>query len=197
MLRYCFILLLLFPVVSFGQSLDNEKSLLKKERKIMLKKWKIVETAFQRRLDLLPQFEPLLKDAFPQSNQLLVDVLKAGDDAKLQQVDDFESLENLDFYQIISAQDSLFQCIENLYVACEEYPDIKAESAFIGLFANLFETDNDIYLATKEYDEAVTKYNDVVEKYNEFITSYNESAKQNEESPEMMEVYLLYLHYNK
>ena len=127
------------------------------------KQWSNVENAYQRRADLIPNIVNTVKGYAEHEKSTLQSVTdaraglsKAYNDANSLQSG--ASPENLEAYQ--QAQDKLNSAL-NVYVNAvrEAYPDLKANQNFLGLQAELEQTENRISTERKRYNDQVEAYN--------------------------------------
>ena len=127
------------------------------------KQWGNVENAYQRRADLIPNLVNTLKGYAEHEKSTLQNVTdaragltQAYNDATASQAD--ASPENVAAYQ--QAQEKLNSAL-NVYVNAvrEAYPDLKANENFLGLQAELEQTENRVATERKRYNDEVEKYN--------------------------------------
>ncbi len=127
-------------------------------------KWAQVENAYQRRADLIPNLVSTVKGAAQHEEGTLTAVVEARAKATSVNVNvDDLSEEAIAQYQ--QTQDALSQSIGRLLVSVEAYPDLKANSNFQELQAQLEGTENRISVERRAYNEAVQDYNTTVRSF--------------------------------
>ncbi|KAK6024543.1 LemA family protein [Ostertagia ostertagi] len=124
-------------------------------------KWAQVQSAYQRRADLIPNLVSTVKGAaeFEKSTYVQVAQARAGNlvDAAKVSADELTP-EKLAAIQKANAeaQQAMRMAIN---IAVERYPDLKATQNFSGLQTQLEGTENRINLSRNEFNEAVKSFN--------------------------------------
>ena len=127
-------------------------------------KWAQVENAYQRRADLIPNLVNTVKGAAQHEENTLTAVVEVRAKATSVSVDASNlSEEAIANYQ--QTQDALSQSIGRLLVSVEAYPDLKANSNFQELQAQLEGTENRISVERRSYNEAVQDYNTTIRSF--------------------------------
>ncbi|MDM9631575.1 LemA family protein [Robiginitalea aurantiaca] len=119
--------------------------------------WSNVETAYQRRNDLIGNLVKTVQGAADFERGTLTDVIEARAKATSTTINP-ENLtaENLAAFQ--QAQGGLSSALSRLLVTVERYPDLKANQNFLELQSQLESTENRINVARSRYNEAVNVY---------------------------------------
>lgn len=125
------------------------------------KNWGNVETAYQRRNDLIGNLVKTVQGAADFERNTLKDVIEARSKATAVQIDPTNiTPEQLQQFQ--QAQSGLSSALSRLLVTVERYPDLKANQNFLKLQDELASTENTIQTARTRYNEAVEQYNNYV-----------------------------------
>src|ERR1700759_79551 len=133
-------------------------------------KWGTVQTDYQRRADLIPNLVATVKGVANFEKSTLVEVTEARSKATSIQVDPTKlTPETIQKYQ--AAQGQLSTALGRLLVASENYPNLKSNTAFEGLQAQLEGTENRITVARKDFNDAVQEYNSKIRSFPANLTA--------------------------
>ncbi len=126
--------------------------------------WGNVETQYQRRSDLIPNFVSTVKGAANFEQTTLTQVIEARAKATSVTIDPTKmTTENLQQFQ--QAQGQVSSALGRLMVVMEQYPELKATQNFRDLQVELEGTENRISVARQ-------KFNDVAKVYNTYIRRF-------------------------
>lgn len=126
--------------------------------------WSKVQTAYQRRADLIPNLVNTVKGYADFEQQTLTQVTEARAKATSVNVDPTNlSPEQLQEFQ--NAQANLSQSLGRLLVSVERYPELKANQNFLELQAQLEGTENRIAVERNNFNEVATQYNKKVRRF--------------------------------
>jgi len=126
--------------------------------------WANVESAYQRRLDLIPNLVKTVQGAADYEKGTLEAVVNARSKASSVQVDANNLNEN-SIAQFQKAQDELTSALSRLMVVVERYPELKANQNFLELQAQLEGTENRIAVERNKFNEVVKDYNTYIRKF--------------------------------
>lgn len=112
--------------------------------------WADVETQYQRRADLIPNVIRTVKGYAKHEQETLAQVVAARSKAT-------QSSASIEEYA--AAQKQVTTALDRLIAIAENYPDLKANTNFLELQAQLEGTENRIAVARKKYNEIVKAYN--------------------------------------
>lgn len=121
--------------------------------------WANVESAYQRRADLIPNLVASVKGYAKQERDVLVEVTNARARATSITVDPTKLSDPGAVAQFEQAQGALSSSLGRLLVSVEKYPDLKSNEQFTQLNAEISGTENRINIARRDYNEAVRDYN--------------------------------------
>ncbi|AYQ36069.1 MULTISPECIES: LemA family protein [Runella] len=123
--------------------------------------WANVQSAYQRRADLIPNLVNTVKGAADFEKSTLTAVIEARSKAtSIQLKPDELTPENMQKFQ--AAQDQLSGSLSRLLVSVEQYPQLKANQNFLELQAQLEGTENRIKVERDRFNEVVKGYNQSV-----------------------------------
>ncbi|MFY8020264.1 MAG: LemA family protein [Bacteroidia bacterium] len=128
------------------------------------KAWANVQSAYQRRLDLIPNLVATVKGAANFEQQTLTAVIEAR--AKATQITvDPEKLTPESLKKFQSSQGELSQALGRLMMVSEQYPQLKATENFSELQSQIEGTENRIKVERDNFNTAVNDYNSYIRKF--------------------------------
>jgi LemA protein len=120
--------------------------------------WGNVNTAYQRRNDLIPNLVNTVKGYAKHEQSTLTAVIEARAKATGITIDPSNvTPEQLAAFN--SAQSGVSSSLSKLLVSVEQYPNLKADASFMKLQDELTSTENQILTARTRFNEAVKPYN--------------------------------------
>ncbi|MCT4665140.1 MAG: LemA family protein [Flavobacteriales bacterium] len=120
--------------------------------------WANVESAYQRRSDLIPNLVNTVKGYAEHEKSTLTEVIEARAKATKVTVDPSNiTPEAMQKFQ--AAQTGLSGALSKLLVSVERYPDLKANQNFMALQTQLEGTENRINVERNRFNETVKTYN--------------------------------------
>ncbi|MXP25017.1 LemA family protein [Altererythrobacter indicus] len=128
-------------------------------------RWADVQSAYQRRADLVPNLVATVKASAQSETQILTNVTNARARATSINVTTDDLSNPAEFQKFQDAQNQLTQALGQLRTVVENYPELKSQARFADLMTQLEGTENRI-------DNARTKYNDAVQAYNTEIRTF-------------------------
>lgn len=156
-----------------------------------------VQTAFQKRADLIPNLVETVKQYGEYERGTLEAVVEARSKATSITLDPSnlteESLKNY-----MNAQNDLSGALSRLLVTVEQYPDLKANQNYLDLQSQLEGCENGIANARREWQEAVQTYNTSVRRFPNNIfagmfgfekSPYFEASEGAEKAPDVKEMF--------
>lgn len=125
------------------------------------KEWGNVETAYQRRNDLIGNLVKTVQGAADFEKGTLTAVIEARAKATSVTIDP-ANVTPEQMAQFQQAQSGLTSSLSRLLVSVEQYPTLKANENFLKLQDELASTENQILTARTRFNEAVQAYNGYV-----------------------------------
>lgn len=126
--------------------------------------WSNVESAYQRRNDLIGNLVKTVQGAADFERGTLTDVIEARAKATSTTVD-ANNMSPEQLAQFQEAQTGLSSALSRLLVTVERYPDLKANQNFLELQSQLEGTENRINVARDRYNEKVNIYDIHISKF--------------------------------
>ena len=156
-----------------------------------------VQTAYQRRADLIPNLVATVKNYAEYEQETLTAVVEARAKATSTTLDaDNLTEENLKAFQ--AAQDQMSGALSRLLVTIERYPDLKANQNYLDLQSQLESCENNIANARREFNETARNYNTYLRRFpNNIIANmfgfdkkpYFEASEAAQEAPNVGDLF--------
>ena len=150
-------ILLIAVLVFGGYSFTKYNDLMRAEEDIN-SVWGNVESAYQRRADLIPNLVNAVKGQANFEKETLTAVIDARAKATAVSIDPKTATEE-DMAKFQALQQGVNSSRSRLLVSVEKYPELKAHEAFLNLQAQLEGTENRINTERNNYNAAVKEYN--------------------------------------
>ena len=156
-------------------------------------KWAQVESAYQRRADLIPNLVITVKGYAEFEQETLTGVIEARAKATGINVD-ANNLSPEAIANFQAAQSQLSGSLSRLLVTVERYPDLKANQNFLGLQSQLEGTENRIKIERDRFNVSVKEFNATIRKFPKTIVAssfgfekkgYFEADTGSEQAPEV------------
>ncbi len=155
--------------------------------------WGNVETQYQRRADLIPNFVNTVKGAASFEQETLTRVIEARAKATQMTLDPTKmTAENMQQFQ--AAQSELSSALSRLLVVVEKYPELKATQNFRDLQVELEGTENRISVERRKFNEVARTFNATIKRFPQNIIAgmfgfsarpYFEAMEGAEKAPEV------------
>ncbi len=157
------IVLIIIALLLFFGGCNSYNSFVDRDQDVQTA-WSKVQSAYQRRADLIPNLVNTVKGYADFEKSTLTEVINAR--AKATNVNiDASNLTQETFQKFQSAQSGLSSALSRLLVTVERYPDLKANKNFLELQSQLEGTENRIKVARDIFNEEVKSYNKSVKKF--------------------------------
>jgi LemA protein len=155
------IVILLFIGYSWAKGFNNTAVVYQESAKTA---WSNVESAYQRRADLIGNLVKTVQGAADFEKSTLTEVINARAKATAVTIDP-TNLTAANMAQFQQAQTGLSGALSKLLVAVERYPDLKASRNFLELQNQLEGTENRIQVERVRFNKDVNVYNIHIKKF--------------------------------
>jgi LemA protein len=134
-------------------------------RESVSSQWAQVESAYQRRADLVRNLVATVKGSAQFEQDTLIRVVEAR--SRVGQVNAGPDILNNPekFAEFQQAQDQLSSALSRLLVVVERYPDLKSTQAFQDLMVQLEGTENRINVERNRFNEIARDYNTRIQRF--------------------------------
>ncbi|MHB8520175.1 MAG: LemA family protein [Limisphaerales bacterium] len=136
-----------------------------KASQIVDKQWAQVQNVYQRRADLIPNLVATVSGAANFEKSTLTEITQARASVGKVQLGPNAPADAAKLAEFEQAQGQLSSALSRLLVVVERYPDLKANSNFLGLQAQLEGTENRISVERGRFNEAVQAYNTAIKSF--------------------------------
>ena len=133
--------------------------------------WSEVVNQYQRRADLIPNLVNTVKGFAIQEQQVLIGVTEARAKANSIQLTPELLNDPVAMQKFQAAQGQLTQALKSLFAVTEAYPQLKSDTNFRDLQAQIEGTENRITVARNRYIAAVQNYNVTVRTFPANLTA--------------------------
>lgn len=184
------IVLFIFGIFRWGTNTYNS---MVTNREAVTSQWGNVQTQYQRRMDLIPNFVNTVKGAANFEQTTLTQVIEARAKATSVTVDPRNITPDA-LAKFQQAQSGVSSALGRLMVVVEKYPELKATQNFRDLQTELEGTENRIATERNKFNEVAKTYNVLVQRFPASIIAgmfhfdtkpYFESAAGAEKAPEV------------
>ncbi|GGA06839.1 MAG: hypothetical protein COW16_06500 [Sphingomonadales bacterium CG12_big_fil_rev_8_21_14_0_65_65_10] len=131
--------------------------------------WANVESAYQRRADLIPNLVSTVRGAAAAEEDTLTGVIEARSRATSIQLSADDLDDPAKFQQFEAAQGELGSALSRLMVTVERYPELQSQQRFGDLMVALEGSENRIETARVRYNEAVQDYNTTIRTFPDIV----------------------------
>ena len=155
---------ILLVVLLIYSSISGSYNKMVQKDEAVKSQWGTVESAYQRRLDLIPNLVNTVKGYADFEKTTLTQVIEAR--AKATQVTikaDNLNAESMQKFQ--AAQGELSGALSRLLVTVEQYPNLKANENFMDLQKQLEGTENRIAVERRRFNEMAQEYNTFIRQF--------------------------------
>ena len=132
-------------------------------------RWADVQSAYQRRADLVPNLVSTVRAAANSEEEILTQVIEARAQATSTTINAGELGDAEKFRAFEQAQGNLGSALSRLMVVVERYPELQSQQRFADLMDALEGTENRIDNSRTRYNEAVQAYNTTIRTFPDII----------------------------
>jgi LemA protein len=154
------IIILVIVLLLGGVGVSSYNTMVTKKENVTTK-LSDIDVQLQRRADLIPNLVNTVKGYMKHEDKIINEITTARTNLVNAKTTNEKS----------EANSKLTTAINDLYVIVENYPDLKANTTFIGLQDELAGSENRIAVARKNYNEAATDYNTLIKKFPQSIVA--------------------------
>jgi len=155
------ILVIVFGIFRWGVGLNNT---MVEKQETGKTQWANVESAYQRRADLIPNLVNTVKGYASHEKETLEGVIQARANATKTTIDP-SNVTPQQMAQFQESQNSLTGALSRLMVVVEKYPDLKANQNFLELQSQLEGTENRINVERNRFNNLAKDYNVYIKKF--------------------------------
>ena len=163
------IVVIAFGLYQWGVGFNNTAIKLKENS---TKTWANVESAYQRRNDLIDNLVKTVQGAADFERGTLTDVIEARAKATSVSIDP-ANITPEQLAKFNEVQGGLSGALKSLLVTVERYPDLKANQNFLELQSQLEGTENRINVARDRFNATIEPYNNHVKTFPNSILATN------------------------
>jgi len=155
------IVVIIIGIFRWGVGLNNT---MVEKQETAKTQWANVESAYQRRSDLIPNLVNTVKGYADFEKETLESVIQARANATKTTIDP-SNITPEQMAQFQESQNSLSGALSRLMVVVERYPDLKANQNFLELQSQLEGTENRINVERNRFNETAKDYNVYIKKF--------------------------------
>lgn len=155
------IVVIIIGIFRWGVGLNNT---MVEKQETAKTQWANVESAYQRRSDLIPNLVNTVKGYADFEKETLESVIQARANATKTTIDP-SNITPEQMAQFQESQNSLSGALSRLMVVVERYPDLKANQNFLELQSQLEGTENRINVERNRFNEMAKDYNVYIKKF--------------------------------
>ncbi len=155
-------LIVVVALVAWGMSSYNGMIQSRSEVELQLSN---LNSAYQRRADLIPNLVEVAKGAAEAERTTLREVIEARSQATQVQLTPEMANNPQALQQFQQAQQNLGSALSRLMVVVEKYPDLKSQANYQNLMVQLEGTENRINVSRNDYNASVRDYNVKIQRF--------------------------------
>ncbi|MGM5484487.1 MAG: LemA family protein [Nanobdellota archaeon] len=178
-------IIVLLVIIFFSTFIGAYNSLVRLDETVD-QRWANVETAYQRRADLIPNLVETVQGVVDFEKETQTKIAEVRSQASSAKEEMEEASDQEEFRQAAVKSDKAMSSLSGLNINVERYPKLKANENFLSLQDELAGTENRIKTERDLYNEAVKEYNIKVRRFpsNIIANMYGFEEKESFESDE-------------
>lgn len=157
------IIILVLGIIGYSMTAGVNNTAVELEEDVKAS-WANVESAYQRRTDLIPNLVNTVKGAADFEQETLTGVIEARAKATAVNIN-ADNLDSASLQKFQEAQSGLSSALSKLMVSVERYPQLTATQNFSNLQSQLEGTENRINVERNRFNEKVRAYNTYIRKF--------------------------------
>jgi len=160
-LPWIIVIVVIFSIYKWGVGFNNNAV---EKQETAKAQWANVESAYQRRADLIPNLVNTVKGYASHEKETLEAVIQARANATKTTIDP-TNVTPAQMAAFQKAQSGLAGALSKLMVVVEKYPDLKANQNFLELQSQLEGTENRINVERNRFNALTKDYNILIRKF--------------------------------
>ncbi|WP_121667704.1 LemA family protein [Mesonia aquimarina] len=157
------VVIVILGIIAYSLTAGVNNTAVELEEKVKAS-WANVESAYQRRTDLIPNLVNTVKGAADFEQETLTQVIEARAKATSVNVN-ADNLDAESIQKFQQAQSGVSSSLSRLLVSVERYPQLTATQNFQNLQSQLEGTENRINVERNRFNENVRAYNTYIRKF--------------------------------
>lgn len=161
--------LVLFSVIGFSSYNSARNQAIVQEESVS-QAWAQVENVYQRRADLIPQLVTVVKQSAYFETSMIEKITEAHATLASSQTKGLDAGEMADFNQ---KQETLTKAINKLFVAVQQYPELKTMEGYQNLQVQIEGSENRISVERRKFNKAVQAYNTYIRQFPQSMMGFD------------------------
>ncbi|HZK07952.1 MAG TPA: LemA family protein [Bacteroidales bacterium] len=156
-------IIVIIVLVLYGSFKGTYNNMVKLDEQVQAA-WSQVVTDYQRRMDLIPNLVSTVKGYADFEQETLTQVIQARSNATSVNLN-VDNMDAATIEKVQQTQQALSSALSRLLVTVERYPELKANTNFLELQAQLEGTENRIANARRKFNEETKTFNSYIRQF--------------------------------